>query len=129
MSQQEKRKTKFAGLLEITTKSKVFLHTLCAFSILVKFSKIRFFKPRCEPASPSAFTRCSTARIRQDISAASFSAVNCSDELMSLLYSLFLTHRLIFLQLRTAVSQRWVYVFPPIAERGALIVYVQCIDT
>jgi len=30
-----------------------------------------------------------------------FSAVNCSDELMSVLYSPVLTHRLIFLQLRT----------------------------
>jgi len=30
-----------------------------------------------------------------------FSGVNCSDELMSVLYPLVLTHRLIFLQLRT----------------------------
>jgi len=33
-----------------------------------------------------------------------FSAVNCSDELMSVFYSPVLTCRVIFLQLRTAVS-------------------------
>jgi len=33
------------------------------------------------------------------------------------------------LQLRTAVSQRWVYVFSSDSLTGALIVYIQCIDT
>jgi len=35
-----------------------------------------------------------------------FSVLNCPDELMSVLYSTVLTRSLIFLQLRTAVSQR-----------------------
>jgi len=53
-------------------KSKDFLRTLCAFSILVQLSKIPFFKACCAPASPAALFLWSTARIRQDISAASF---------------------------------------------------------
>ena len=39
------------------------------------FSKIRFFKQGCAPACPAALFLCSTACIRQDISAASF--CNC----------------------------------------------------
>jgi len=41
-------------------------------------SKIRSFKPGCAPASPTAHFLCSTGRIRQDISAASF----CSRKLL-----------------------------------------------
>jgi len=52
--------------------SKEFLPTLCPFSIFVQLSKIRFFKPWCAPANPAALFLCSTARIRQDFSAASF---------------------------------------------------------
>jgi len=48
------------------------LRTLYAFSILVSFSKIRSYKPGCAPASPAAHFIRSTARIRQDISAAWF---------------------------------------------------------
>ena len=48
------------------------MHTLCAFSIVALFSKIRFFQPGCAPASPAALFLCSSARIRQDIGAASF---------------------------------------------------------
>jgi len=61
------------------------------------------FQTGCAPACPAALTLCSTASIRQDISAASFSVVNCPDELMSVLYSPVLTRSLIFLQLRTVV--------------------------
>jgi len=45
------------------------LSTLCAFSILVQFSKIRSCKPGCEPASPGAHFQCSAARIWRDLSA------------------------------------------------------------
>jgi len=48
------------------------LRTLFAFSILVWFSQIRSCKPGCSSDSPAAQLLCSTARIRQEISAASF---------------------------------------------------------
>jgi len=48
-------------------KSKDVLRSLCAFSNLVKFSKIRFLKPSCAPGS-----------LRQDIGAGSF----CSGKLL-----------------------------------------------
>jgi len=96
-------------------KSKVFLRTLCAFSILVWFSEIRSSKPGGASASPAAHFLCSAARIRQDISAASScSCKYCSDAVMSVFYSPVLTRSLIFLQLWTAVSQRSLY-FPPIS--------------
>ena len=53
-------------------KTNVFLCTLCAFSILVPFSKIRSRKPGSAPASPVARLQCSTARIWRNLSAASF---------------------------------------------------------
>jgi len=43
-----------------------------------------------------------------------FAGVNCSDVVMSVFYSPVLICSLIFLQLWSAVSQRWVY-FPPIS--------------
>jgi len=69
---KEKGKLKVCCTSIHNKKSKVFLRTLWAFSILVQFSKIRSCKPGCAPASPAAHYLCSTARIRQDISAASF---------------------------------------------------------
>jgi len=68
---------------------KVFLRSLCAFSILVQFSKIQSFKPGCAPARAAVHFLCSAARIRQDISAASFLqlVVNCSDTMMSVFHS------------------------------------------
>jgi len=57
-----------------------------------------------------------------------FAVVNCSDAVMSVFCSHVLTCSLIFLQLWTAVSQRWVY-FPPICEPGTLIIYNQFNDT
>ena len=54
------------------------MRTVCAFSMLVRFSKIRSCKPRCAPASPAAHFLCSIARIRQDLSTASF----CSGKLL-----------------------------------------------
>jgi len=47
----------------------VFLRTLCAFSIVVQFSKIQSCIPGCVSDSTVAYFRCSTACIRQDISA------------------------------------------------------------
>jgi len=73
MSQQGKRKTKFAVLLYITKiESLLAQATLHAFSILVWFSKIHSCKLGCAPASPAALFLCLTARIRQNISVASF---------------------------------------------------------
>jgi len=54
MSQQGKRKTKSLPDLCTLKKTKVFLRTLCAFSILVWFSKIRSCKPGCASANPAA---------------------------------------------------------------------------
>ena len=59
-------------------KTNVLLRTLCAFSVLVQFSKIRSRKPGCAPASPAAHLQCSTARIWRDLSAAWF----CSCKLL-----------------------------------------------
>ena len=53
-------------------KTNVFSCTLCAFSILVWFSKIRSLKPGSAPAGPAAHLQCSTARIWRDLSAVSF---------------------------------------------------------
>jgi len=55
-----------------------FLRTLCAFPIFVQFSKIKSCKPMYAQASPAAHFLCSTARIRQDISAAAI----CSCKLL-----------------------------------------------
>jgi len=74
MSQQGKRKSKFAGLLYIIKKTKVLLRTWYSFSILVWFRKIRSCKPGCAPASQTAHFIRSTARIRQYICAAPFSS-------------------------------------------------------
>jgi len=65
--------------------------------------KIWSFKPWCAPASPAAHFLSLTARIRQDISAASFAGVNCADAVMSMFYHSVLTSSLIFLQLWIAV--------------------------
>ena len=73
---KKKREVCWTSLNNKTSKD--FLRTLCAFSILVQLSKIRFFKPWCAPANPAALFLCSTARIRQDFSAASF----CSCKLL-----------------------------------------------
>ena len=54
------------------------MRTLCEFSMLVWFSKIRSCKPGYGPASPAAHFLCSIARIRQDLSTASF----CSCKLL-----------------------------------------------
>jgi len=54
------------------------LSTLCAFSILMLFSKIRSRKPGPTPASPAAHLQCSTARVWRDRSAVSF----CSCKLL-----------------------------------------------
>jgi len=59
-------------------KPNVFFCTLCAFSILVQFSKSRSRKTGSAPASPAAHLQCSTARIWRDLSAASF----CSCKLL-----------------------------------------------
>jgi len=56
----------------------VFLRTSCAFSILLQFCKIQSCKPGCAPAGPATHFLWSTARIRQDISAAAF----CSCKLL-----------------------------------------------
>jgi len=75
------------------------LRTICAFSILVQFSKIRPFKRGCASASPAALFLCLTARIPQDIIAQfHFVVVNCADALMSVFYSPVLARSLIFLQ-------------------------------
>jgi len=55
-------------------------------------------------SEPTVHFLCSTARFRQDISAAWFSVVSCSDAVVNVFYSPVLTRSLIFLQLQTAVS-------------------------
>ena len=97
MFQQWKQKVCWTSINN--KKSKVFLRTLCAFSILVQLSKIRSFKRGCASASPAAPFLCSTARIRQDIIAQShFVVVNCADALVNMFYYPVLTRSLIFLQ-------------------------------
>jgi len=78
MSHQGERKLNVCWTSTNNKKSKVFLRTLCAFPILVQFSKIKSCKSGCAPASPAAHFLCSTARIRQDISAAAI----CSCKLL-----------------------------------------------
>ena len=66
------------------------MRTSCAFSILVWFCKIRSCKPRCAPAGPVTHFLCSTACIRQDISAASIcSCQYCSEAVRSVLLPCF----------------------------------------
>jgi len=72
MSQQGKTKKKVCWISVHNIKTRGFLRTLCAFSILVWFSKIRSCQLVCAPASPLAHFLCSTARTGQDISAATF---------------------------------------------------------
>jgi len=99
MFQREKGKLNVCWTFINNKNSNVFLHALCAFSILVQFSKIRSFKRGYAPASPAALFLCSTARIRQDIIAQShFVVVNCPDALVSVCYYRVSTRSLIFLQ-------------------------------
>jgi len=92
-------------------KTKVFLLTLCAFSMLVKFSKIQSFKTGvC--ASQSSRTL-SALVFHETLPQPHFAVVNCSDVAMSVFYSPVLTPSLIYSQIWTAVSWHWVY-FPPI---------------
>jgi len=57
ISRQGKRKTK--SLLDLHTwqTTKVLLRILCAFSVLVLFSKIRSWKPGCAPFQPHICAR------------------------------------------------------------------------
>jgi len=101
MSQQGKRKPKVCWTSLHNEKSKIFLRTLCAFSILVQFSKIR----SCKPEQVQPHTSYARLLVFDKTSAQlHFVVVNCSDVVMSVFYSPVLTHSLIFLQLWTAVS-------------------------
>jgi len=106
MFQHGKRKTKTLLDFLLNRKSKVYLRTLCAFSILVKFSKIRSCKVQTGVCvrQPSSTLSVLTALIRRDISPAWFRSCKLlwhSDEFVLLAV---LTRGLIFLQLWTAVS-------------------------
>jgi len=90
------------------------LQTLCAFSIVVQFNKIRSCKPGCAPAVQLHTFYAGLLVFDEKLAQPHFAVANCSDTVMSVFYSPVLTCSLIFSQLWTAVSQRWVY-FRPIS--------------
>ena len=95
---------------------------------VVQYNKIRSCKPGCAPASPAAH-RCSTARIRRDISAASF----CSCKLLwrsdgCVLLSFFNTQPKFCSYEVLRRSIEFIFLRYPHLERN-LIVDIQCNDT
>ena len=101
MSQQGKRKTK--SLLGFYKQQQI--QSFLAYFMRILISCVLYQLARLDlanvyaPVSPAALFLCSTARIRQDISPASFAVVNFSDALMSVFNSRVLALSLIFLQL------------------------------
>jgi len=84
MLQQGKRKT-WASIYN--KKTKVFLRTLCAFSILVSFGKIRSSNPGVrQPIQPHTYAR--LLIFDETFAQPDFAVVNCSDVVMSVFYSL-----------------------------------------
>jgi len=91
------------------------------------FSEFRSCKPGCASDSPAAHFLCSTARIRQDISAASFCSFKLlSDEVMSMFYSPILMCSLYFCsdELLCRILEFILYI-----RHGAMIIYIQRNDT
>jgi len=76
VSAGKKENWKFAVLLYITKNWRFSCVFPRAFWIRVQFCKIQFCKPGCAPADPTAHLLSATARIRQNICAASFCSCN-----------------------------------------------------